>query len=109
CDVGEARFYSVMDATAWNKWRLVGQALQILLILLRERPDIVLSTGAAPGYFALRFAKLMGCRTVWIDGIANVERLSLAGSKAGEFADRWLTQWPNLSMDGGPRFRGAVL
>lgn len=109
CDVNGNRFYSFVDATAWNKAKLCVQALQILLILLRERPHVVISTGAAPGYFALRLAKLMGAGTVWIDSIANVERMSMAGRKVEEYADLWLTQWPHLALDEGPRFRGAVL
>ena len=35
---------------------------------------MVISTGAAPGYFAMRFAKWLGRRTIWIDSIANVEQ-----------------------------------
>lgn len=109
CDVGARRLYTVIDATAWNKVKLLIQAFQVLLILVWERPDIVISTGAAPGYFALRFAKILGASTIWIDSIANVERLSRSGSKVGPFADLWLTQWSHLSAEQGPAFKGAVL
>jgi hypothetical protein len=81
-----------------------------LYIILRERPDVIISTGAAPGYFALWIGRrLLGARTIWIDSIANVDRLSLAGAKAGRVADLWLTQWPHLAKPGGPAFAGAVL
>jgi UDP-N-acetylglucosamine:LPS N-acetylglucosamine transferase len=109
CQVKEGRFYSVVDATAWNKLRLILQALQVLWIVLRERPGVVISTGAAPGYFALRFGKMLGARTIWIDSIANVDGLSLAGRKVQPYADLWLTQWKHLSHELGPDFAGAVL
>ncbi len=109
CDVPGATVYSVVDATAWNKLKLLLQAFEILLILLRVRPDVVISTGAAPGYFAIRLGKFLGARTIWIDSIANVERLSLSGARVGEYADLWLTQWPHLALDSGPAYRGAVL
>lgn len=109
CDVNGAKFFAVIDATAWNKVKLVWQAFQILMIVLRQRPDIVVSTGAAPGYFAIRFAKWIGARTIWIDSIANVERLSRAGACVEPYADLWLTQWQHLALDPGPSFRGAVL
>jgi hypothetical protein len=67
------------------------------------------STGAAPGYFALRFGKLLGSRTIWIDSLANVERLSKAGLLAGKYADLWLTQWPELAQPGGPEYAGQVI
>ena len=103
----------VQDATIWTKWGLVRLGFQMLKILFRERPDIVISTGAAPGYFALRFGKWLKARTIWVDSIANVEHLSLSGQKVGRYADLWLTQWPDLAGsegDGqGPHYRGAVI
>jgi len=108
-DVAGNRFYRVSDATRWSKLRLVRSALQILLILLRERPDVVVSTGAAPGYFAIRIGKLIGARTIWLDSIANVESLSMSGALVERYADLWLTQWTHLAQENGPRFKGAVL
>jgi UDP-N-acetylglucosamine:LPS N-acetylglucosamine transferase len=107
--VPDRRFRAISDATRWNKLGLVRMGLQILWILLRERPGAVVSTGAAPGYFAIRLGKLLGARTVWIDSIANVETLSLAGQLAGRHADLWLTQWPHLARPDGPQFLGGTL
>ena len=102
-------FRTVTDANRWQKVRLVRSLASILRLVLVVRPDVVITTGAAPGYFALRVGKLVGARTVWIDSIANAEELSLAGRKAEKHADLWLTQWAHLAEDGGPRHEGAVL
>jgi exopolysaccharide biosynthesis glucuronosyltransferase PssD len=106
---GTARFYVVNDATRWNRVGLVALAVRMLFILLKERPDVVISTGAAPGYFALRIAKWFGMQTVWIDSLANVEEVSLSGRRVGRFADVWLTQWHHLERPEGPVFAGAVI
>src|SRR5215207_9933569 len=66
-EVGPARFYTVNDANRWNKLALLLCALRILGVVVRERPAVVVSTGAAPGYLAIRFARMLGARTVWID------------------------------------------
>lgn len=108
-DVPGCRFFAVNDATRWNKFGLLLLAFRILVVVLRVRPDVVVSTGAAPGYFALRFGKMLGARTVWLDSIANVEQLSMTGTLVRRYADRWLTQWPHLAAPGGPEFEGAVL
>lgn len=108
-EVPDHRFYTIRDATRWNKCALVLQALQIACILLWERPDVVISTGAAPGYFAIRFAKWMGRRTIWVDSIANVDCLSMTGELVRPYADLWLTQWDHLARPDGPRYLGAVL
>ena len=103
------RFLVINDASMWTKGALVVSALRVLWTVLRVRPDVVLSTGAAPGFFAILFGKLLGARTVWIDSIANAEQLSLSGQKAGRFADLWLTQWPHLARPDGPQYKGSVL
>lgn len=107
--VPDHRFYSIVDASAWQKIRLVLQAMQVLLILLRVRPSLVISTGASSGFFALLFASKLGMRTIWVDSIANSEELSLSGQRAGKYADLWLTQWEHLSKPGGPDYRGSVV
>ncbi len=103
------RFYYVLDASQTSKLRLIIQALMVLLVVLRVRPDVVLTTGAAPGFFALFFAKKMGANTIWLDSIANVHELSLAGKKAQKYADLFLTQWPHLASENGPEYSGTVI
>ncbi len=108
-DVGNARFRVVNDATRWDKIGLVKMALRLAWIVLRSRPHVVVSTGAAPGYFAIRLGKLIGAKAVWVDSIANVEEISMTGQLVQSRADLWLTQWPHLAREGGPRYAGAVL
>lgn len=111
-DVSGRRFICVRDATRWNKFLLIVLAAQLLWIVIRVRPDVVISTGAAPGYFAIRVAKLLRKKTVWIDSIANVEQVSMTCRVVSRSADVVLTQWAHLegSLDGtNPKYAGAVL
>ena len=103
------RFHIVGDCTRWEKLKMIRTAMRVLGVLLRERPDVVISTGALPGYFAVRMAKWLGARTIWLDSIANAEDLSMAGQKIGPHTDLWLTQWPELARPSGPQFAGSVL
>ena len=108
-DVESCRFYCVRDANRWSKIGLTILAVQMLWLTAKLRPEIVVSTGAAPGYFALRFGKMFGARTIWIDSIANTEEISLSGRLARKYADLWLTQSSHLARPGGPRFEGNLL
>lgn len=108
-DVPDCQFFVINDATRWEKVGLVKLALRIFIIILRVRPHVVISTGAACGYFALRFGKLIRARTIWLDSIANVEEISMTGQLVKPYADLWLTQWPELARSDGPDYRGAVL
>ncbi|MWD29567.1 UDP-N-acetylglucosamine--LPS N-acetylglucosamine transferase [Aquicoccus sp. SCR17] len=105
----QPRFRTVIEANRWQKLRLLRMVLQLAAILVWHRPDVVVTTGAAPGVIALRLAALMRTRTVWIDSIANAEKLSLSGRLAGNHADLWLTQWEHLAAPEGPDFRGSVV
>jgi UDP-N-acetylglucosamine:LPS N-acetylglucosamine transferase len=108
-EVPRNRFYCVTDANRWNKLRLIMLAFQIARILVKERPDVIVSTGAAPGFFAVWFGRLFGAKTIWLDSVTNIERLSMSGTLAGLHADLWLTQWPHLAQPDGPHYAGAVL
>lgn len=104
-----AKFHLVPDCNADEPLRVIVCALHVALRMVIERPDVVITTGAAPGLISLFFGKLMGARTIWIDSIANAEQLSLAGSRARRWADLWLTQWPHLARKSGPQYAGSVI
>lgn len=103
------RLHIVPDANQWTKFRLLITLVWVFFLIARERPDIVISTGAAPGYFAVRFGKWFGARTLWLESIANAEELSLSTRLVKPYADLWLTQWPHMETPQGPFYRGDVL
>jgi UDP-N-acetylglucosamine:LPS N-acetylglucosamine transferase len=108
--LGGARHYVVRNVTRRDRWGFAVTLWQILRILLRERPDVVVTTGAAPGFLALAVAKLLcGSRTIWIDSIASVGTLSLSARLARPVADAWLVQWAHLAHRDGPEFWGTVM
>jgi len=103
------KFISITDANLSSKLRLLRQMIEIFCVVLWHRPDSVITTGAAPGYFALRFGKFFGARTIWIDSMANAEELSKSGKAVRKYADLWLTQWEHLARSEGPDFIGRTL
>lgn len=110
CDFSLKKLFVVKDASRKEIFRLIILALQILWIILITRPDVVVTTGAAPGLIALRISKIFGSRTIWIDSIANAEELSLSGCMALKHADMCLTQWPDLARKyTGLMYKGSVL
>ncbi len=102
-------FIAIVDANRNTKCKLIMMFIQLLWITIHLRPDVVISSGAAPGYFALMLGKLFGAKTIWLDSIANAEELSMSGQRAGRFADLWLTQWPEVAHANGPQYGGRVL
>lgn len=101
-------FHVIPDATRWDRIRLVWCLLRVAWIILRIRPHVVISTGAAPGYFGIMIGHKLGARTCWIDSIANTEMLSMSGDRARRHADLVLTQWDHIACPEGDSGRCAV-
>ncbi|TXH20801.1 MAG: oligosaccharide biosynthesis protein Alg14 [Chitinophagaceae bacterium] len=102
------KFYSISDFNRDNMKGLFKAIGAIRKILKTEQPDVVITTGAAPGLLVLLLARLRGVRTIWLDSIANVEELSMSGKIAAKFCSRVYTQWPDLAS-GKIIYAGNVL
>lgn len=107
--VAGSRYYTVPDVSRRNPLASFRVAAAVLRILWRERPDVVVTTGAGPGFLAIVLAKLIGARSLWIDSIANCERLSTCGALARYVADGCVSQWPEVARDNGVDHWGSVL
>lgn len=108
-EVPGARFFRFRDASRKHPTGFVVAAFQLLRAVLATRPDVVVTTGSAPALFAILFGRLVGARTLWIDSIANSERLSSSGARARRLATMCVTQWPELAAEPRPNYWGSVL
>lgn len=97
------------DCNAGTPLRALACAAVLAGRIVRERPDAVISTGALPGLIALALGRLAGARTLWIDSVANAERMSRSGRLARRVADLRLSQWPEVARAEGAAFAGSVL
>ena len=101
--------YVVADANRQHLAPFIPQTFALIKILWTEKPQFIVTTGAAPGLIALALGRLAGIHGAWIDSFANVETLSLSGRIARRFARLYLTQWPHLATDEGPFYVGSVI
>lgn len=73
----------------WNLWECAR-------ILYRERPAVILSTGAGPAVPAALIGKLLGARIIFIESFACVRTPSLTGRLLYPLADHFFYQWEAL-------------
>jgi UDP-N-acetylglucosamine:LPS N-acetylglucosamine transferase len=84
--------------------------IESTLILLKERPDIIVSTGADVAVATCIMGKLMGKKLIYIESGGYVTSKSLSGRLVYPFADLFIVQWePALknfpkAKYGGPLF-----
>jgi UDP-N-acetylglucosamine transferase subunit ALG13 len=74
-------------------------------IIFRERPDVLISTGAGAVFPALVWARLLGAKIVVIESFARFDRPSMFGRIAGPWAHKKVVQskalsafWPDAAV-----------
>jgi UDP-N-acetylglucosamine:LPS N-acetylglucosamine transferase len=92
------KVYIVQECNRKNPLLLLKLFIQSLLIVLREKSKVVISTGAAAGCIECFLCKIIGAKVIWIDSITNVEKLSLSGTMVRYIADMFFVQWPELTQ-----------
>tara|TARA_R110002153_G_scaffold119661_5_gene264749 strand:+ start:5407 stop:5865 length:459 start_codon:yes stop_codon:yes gene_type:complete len=103
------KYYTVSDCNKNTPIKTIKALFQIALLVFKYRPDIVITTGAAPGLLAIGAARLIGAKTIWVDSIANSKQLSLCGKLSKYIAHKTLSQWEPVARDNGVLYEGSVL
>ena len=91
------KVYVVGECNRQHPLRVIKVLLRCVRIIFREKPHVVISTGAAVGCITCFMAKLVSAKVIWIESITNVERLSLSGRMVRYIADLFLVQWSHLA------------
>lgn len=78
-------------------WKLIVNLWEAFRILRRERPDIILSTGAGPAVpFAIIGRFFLRSKVIFVETLTSVERPSLTGRIMYYIAHHFYYQWPEL-------------
>jgi len=103
-------FLSLRDYNQNEPLKMLRGLGETFVLVSRLKPDVILSTGAAPGLLCLLWGRVFGAKTIWIDSIANSEKLSLSGKLARKFCHVTLTQWEHLAQkENQPAYWGSVI
>jgi UDP-N-acetylglucosamine--N-acetylmuramyl-(pentapeptide) pyrophosphoryl-undecaprenol N-acetylglucosamine transferase len=77
--------------------RAAVSAVHALRVMLRERPDLVISTGAGAVIFPVFWGRLLGARIVVVESFARFDHPSLFGRIAAPFAHDLVVQSAKLA------------
>ncbi|MBQ6587548.1 MAG: polysaccharide biosynthesis protein [Butyrivibrio sp.] len=81
-----------------------------LVILLRENPDFIITTGALVAYPFCVVGKFLGIKVIYVESFARVNEPSLTGKLVYNMSDLFMVQWEDMlqkypkSMLGGGIF-----
>jgi len=65
-------------------------------LLRKEKPDVIISTGAGVAVPFILLGKLLKIKTIYLESITRINQVSLSGRLIYPFADKFLVQWPEL-------------
>jgi UDP-N-acetylglucosamine:LPS N-acetylglucosamine transferase len=96
---------------AKNPIEFAKNLVRVTRIFRRERPDLIVSTGAEIALPVVAVGKFFGCKTIYVECGAQVTEPSFTGRFMVRFADWFYVQWPELRNAYGPRalFEGSLV
>ena len=100
-DTGLKMFFTLL----WN-------GVTVFRIFLKERPEILFSTGAEIAIPAFLIGKyLFGTKLIFVETLSRVTTPSLTGKVLYHFSDLFLVQWESLLKQYGNRaiYRGGLI
>lgn len=94
------RVFRMLRAFMWALW-----------VLSKERPHLIVSTGAEILIPFLLFAKVFRVRVIYVESLARVTTLSRTGKVAYRITDLFLVQSEELAQRYGPKaqYWGSII
>lgn len=66
------------------------------LFLIKETPDIIITTGAGASYPTCKLGKMLGKKVIYVESFAKLNSSSVTGEMVYPFADYFFVQWEEM-------------
>lgn len=77
---------------------LLINSVRALKLLRKERPDLIVSSGAAPAIPFFWIGKLMGAKTIYIEVFDRIDKPTISGKLCYPVADRFIVEWEEMKQ-----------
>lgn len=75
---------------------MIINSLRTLRVFLKEKPDIIISTGALATIPICLIGKMFGKKVIFIESFAKINSPTLTGKLVYKFADQFYVQWEEM-------------
>lgn len=89
-------FYPCYYPTNRNLKNLIKNTILAFKILRKERPDIIVSSGAAVAVPFFHLGKIFGAKTVYIEVFDRIDAPTMTGKLVYPVTDRFIVQWEEM-------------
>lgn len=89
-------FYSAYYPSNRSLKALIINSFRAVKILLKERPHLIISSGAAVAVPFFWIGKLFGAKTIYIEVFDRIDKPTISGKLCYPVADKFIVQWPEM-------------
>lgn len=75
---------------------LIINSYRALKILNRERPDVIITSGAAPAVPFFYIGKIFGAKTIYIEVFDRIDKPTISGKLCYPVTDVFIVQWEDM-------------
>ena len=90
--------YHCYFPTNRNLKNLIRNTILAWKVLGKEKPDLIVSSGAAVAVPFFYLGKLFGTKTVYIEVFDRIDKPTLTGKLVYPVADRFIVQWEEMKQ-----------
>lgn len=88
--------YPCYYPTNRNLKNLIKNTLLAFKVLRKERPDLIISTGAAVAVPFFYLGKLFGAKTIYIEVFDRIDAPTVTGKLVYPVTDKFIVQWEEM-------------
>ncbi|WP_125708797.1 PssD/Cps14F family polysaccharide biosynthesis glycosyltransferase [Companilactobacillus zhongbaensis] len=94
----EEKKYNCYYPTNRNIKNLIKNTFLAIKVLKKERPDLIISSGAAVAVPFFYIGKLFGAKTVYIEVFDRIDKPTLTGKLVYPITDLFVVQWEEMKQ-----------
>lgn len=76
---------------------LIINSYRALKILSKERPDLIITSGAAPAVPFFYIGKFFGAKTIYIEVFDRIDKPTISGKLCYPVTDVFIVQWEDMT------------
>lgn len=88
--------YHCYFPTNRNIWNLIRNTFLAIKVLHKEKPDLIISSGAAVAVPFFYLGKIGGAKTIYIEVFDRIDKTTLTGKLVKPVTDRFIVQWDEM-------------
>lgn len=94
--LNEEKVYNCYFPTNRSIKALILNTILSFKVLLKEKPDVIISSGAAVAVPFFYVGKLLGCKLVYIEIYDRIDKATLTGKLVYPITDIFIVQWEEM-------------